>query len=60
MRYRNLLREYRENRKRRVRALFVERDRLRKSASPAMPDAAVATGCADDRARISEAAIDAA
>lgn len=44
----------------RVRALLAERDRLRKSASPAMPDAAVATGCADDRARISEAAIDAA
>lgn len=44
----------------RVRALLAERDRLRKSTSPALPDAAVAAGCADDRARISEAAIDAA
>lgn len=44
----------------RVRNLLAERDRLRKSTSPAMPDAAIAAGCADDRARISEAAIDAA
>lgn len=44
----------------RVRALLAERDRLRKSSGAVVPDAAVAAGCADDRARISEAAIDAA
>lgn len=42
----------------RVRSLLAERDRLRRASGAAVPDAAVAAGCIDDRARISEIAVD--